>query len=276
MSVAETNDLIGDVTQLPVQPGAAMRLLWMIDDPRTGAADLGRVMESDPALSTQVIRLSNSAFYGLSGTVASAWRAVTVLGLATVRAIATAAAFDLFAEKGRSVPDEFWAHSVATAAAASTLARRVGVQPSEAFSAGLLHDIGTALVFRRAPARYDSLVERRAAQPERALVDIEFEEFATTHAHVGSAALALMNFPAEMVDAIAVHHTAPDLATSALGRLLIAADPIALAADGGDFEDHTPIGEALAALDIPESAAENLIDEVRDAKESLSGFLTMH
>src|SRR5260221_594545 len=105
MATAEANDLITEVTQLPVQPGAAMRLLWMLEDPRTSAADLGRLIESDPALSTQVIRLANTAFYGLSGKVASAWRAVTVLGLATVRALATTAAFDLFSEKGRSVPD---------------------------------------------------------------------------------------------------------------------------------------------------------------------------
>ena len=57
MATAETNDLITEVTQLPVQPGAAMRLLWMLEDPRTSAADLGRLIESDPALSTQVIRL---------------------------------------------------------------------------------------------------------------------------------------------------------------------------------------------------------------------------
>ena len=85
----ETNDLITEVTQLPVQPGAAMRLLWMLEDPRTSAADLGRLIESDPALSTQVIRLSNTAFYGLSGKVSSAWRAVTVLGLATVALLLT-------------------------------------------------------------------------------------------------------------------------------------------------------------------------------------------
>ena len=119
MATAEANDLITEVTQLPVQPGAAMRLLWMLEDPRTSAADLGRLIESDPALSTQVIRLANTAFYGLSGKVSSAWRAVTVLGLATVRAIATTAAFDLFSEKGRSVPDDFWPHSVTTAAAAA-------------------------------------------------------------------------------------------------------------------------------------------------------------
>ena len=101
MTTTEPNDLITEVTQLPVQPGAAMRLLWMLEDPRTSAADLGRLIESDPALSTQVIRLANTAFYGLSGKVSSAWRAVTVLGLATVRAIATTSAFDLFSEKGR-------------------------------------------------------------------------------------------------------------------------------------------------------------------------------
>ena len=274
MSVAEANDLIAEVTELPVQPGAAMRLLWMIDDPRTSAADLGRVMESDPALSTQVIRLSNSAFYGLSGTVGSAWRAITVLGLATLRAIATAAAFDLFAEKGRSVPDGFWAHSVTTAAAASTVARRVGIQPNEAFSAGLLHDIGTALVFRRAPARYDTMLERRASQPDRPLVEVELEEFGTTHAHVGAAALAVMNFPPEMVEAIAVHHSEPSLVVPVLGRLLIAADAIALAVDSIDSDENTPI-RALDALEIPATATDALIDEVRDAQESLSGFLTM-
>ena len=123
MATADTNDLVAEITQLPVQPGAAMRLLWMLEDPRTSAADLGRLIESDPALSTQVIRLANTAFYGLSGKVSSAWRAVTVLGLATVRALATTAAFDLFSEKGRSVPDDFWPHSVTTAAAASSLAR---------------------------------------------------------------------------------------------------------------------------------------------------------
>src|SRR6476659_7753553 len=89
MTTAETNDLITEVTQLPVPPGAALRLLWMLEDPRTSATDLGRLIDSDPALSTQVIGLSNTAFYGLSGKVSSAWRAVTVLGLATVRAIAT-------------------------------------------------------------------------------------------------------------------------------------------------------------------------------------------
>src|ERR1700688_2936508 len=159
LATAETNDLISEVTQLPVQPGAAMRLLWMLEDPRTSAADLGRLIESDPALSTQVIRVSNTAFYGLSDKDSSAWRAVTVLGLATVRAIATTAAFDLFSEKGRSVPDDFWPHSVTTAAAAAAIARRIATQPSDAFSWALLPARGSALVSRPPPRRYDAVLD---------------------------------------------------------------------------------------------------------------------
>src|SRR5258708_30625776 len=110
MAIAETNDLIGEVTQLPVQPGAAMRLLWMLEDPRTSAADLGRLIESDPALSTQVIRLANTAFYGLSSKDSRAWRPRTVLGLATALAIATTTAFDLFSQNAPSLPADLWPH----------------------------------------------------------------------------------------------------------------------------------------------------------------------
>src|SRR2546422_598664 len=86
-------------------------------------------------------RAREISFSGLPGQVPSGWRAVTVLGMPTVRAIATAAAFDLFSETGRSVPDDFWPHSVTTAAAAAAIARRIGIQPNDAFGAGVLHDL---------------------------------------------------------------------------------------------------------------------------------------
>ncbi len=275
MAQADTNDLITEVTQLPVQPGAAMRLLWMLEDPRTSAADLGRLIESDPALSTQVIRLANTAFYGLSGKVSSAWRAVTVLGLATVRAIATTAAFDLFSEKGRSVPDDFWPHSVTTAAASAALARRVGVQPNEAFSAGLLHDIGSALVFRRAPRRYDAVLDALADDPALARLEAERREFGMTHAEVGAAALGVMRFPADMVEAIGSHHSDPATVATPLGRVLIAADAIAIAVDPLATEENVDLGLALEALDIPATSAEPLCDEVRADQDNLAGFLTV-
>ncbi len=274
MTTAETNDLVAEITQLPVQPGAAMRLLWMLEDPRTSAADLGRLIESDPALSTQVIRLANTAFYGLSGKVASAWRAVTVLGLATVRALATTAAFDLFSEKGRSVPDDFWPHCVLTAAGASALARRVGVPVNDAFSAGLLHDLGAALVFRRAPRRYDSILERMAADSELTLVEAERQEFGISHAEVGAAALGVMKFPAEFVYAVGHHHCDPMQVESLLGRVVLGADAIANHLEP-TTESNTDVASALAALQIPVEAQDALVDEVRHDQDNLAGFLTV-
>ncbi len=274
MASTDTNDLVAEITQLPVQPGAAMRLLWMLEDPRTSAADLGHLIESDPALSTQAIRLANTAFYGLSGKVSSAWRAVTVLGLATVRALATTAAFDLFSEKGRSVPDEFWPHCVLTAASASAVARRVGLPGNDAFSVGLLHDLGSALVFRRAPRRYDAIVERLEHEGGLTLVEAERQEFGITHAEVGAAALGVMKFPAEFVNAVGTHHMAPHTVESLLGRVIVAADSIACELEPVT-ENNCDVETALAALGLPPDSGQSLMDEVRQDEENLAGFLTV-
>jgi putative nucleotidyltransferase with HDIG domain len=279
MTRTEPNDLITEVTRPPVQPGAAMRLLWMLEDPRASAADLGRLIESDPALSTPLIGLANATYYGpagdVSGNGSSACRAVTLLGLATVRAIATTAAFDLFSEQGRSAPGDFWPHSVTTAAAAAAIARRVGAQPNDAFSAGLLHDLGSALVFRRAPRRYDAVLELLAADPTRPRTEAERQEFGATHAEVGAAALGVMRFPAEMVEAIGSHHTHPGEITSLLGRVLVAADSVAIELDNLASEQNVELAVALEALDVRAAAAESLLDEVRSDQDDLAGFLTV-
>lgn len=280
MATADANDLITAVTQLPVQPGAAMRLLWMLEDPRSSAADLGRLIESDPALSEHVMRLANTAFYGLSGKVSSAWRAVTVLGLTTVRAIATTAAFDLFSDNSRSLPDDFWPHSITAAAAAAAIARRIDIhpndaQPSDAFSAGLLHDLGRALVFRRTPRRYDAVLELLAADPELSGPDAERMEFGMTHAEVGAAALSVMRFPADVVEAIGSHHTPPARVTSHLGCVLIAADAVAIEIDGISSETNAPLVDALVALDLPAGSEESLLAEVRADQDNLTGFFTV-
>ena len=254
-----SNDLIADVVQLPVRPGAAMRLLWMLDDTQASASDLGRLIDSDPELSTQVVRLANTPFYGLTGRVTSAWRAVTVLGLATLRAIATAAAFDLFSEHGRPLPADFWTHSVTTAAAASAVARRAGALPNDAFSLGLLHDIGTALVSRRAPRQYDELAAN--------------DELEGAHPQVGAAALSIMRFPADMVEAIGEHHGPLDRVASPWGRLLIAADAVALTVSGSDHETNAPLATVADAFGWSGAVADAVVGEVRGARDDLSEFV---
>jgi putative nucleotidyltransferase with HDIG domain len=254
-----SDDLVADVVRLPVRPGGAIRLLWMLDDSGASAAELGHLIESDPALCARVVRLANADFYGLTGEVTSAWRAVTVLGLATLRAVATAAAFDLFAEPGRALPAGYWEHALTAAAAASTIARRVGVLPNDAFSLGLLHDLGTALVCRRAPREYDGLVERG--------------ELLAMHPKVGASALSVMRFPADMVEAVAEHHAAPGLVPSLLGRLLVAADAVALDVAADAAEPHPPVDAAVEALGLWPTEAETIVSEVRVVRPGLLSFV---
>ena len=237
MATAEADDLITEVTHLPVLPGAAMRLLWMVEDPRASGADLGRLIESDAVLSTHIIGLADTPFYGLAGKVSSAWRAVAVLGRATVRAIATAAAFDLF-------------------------------------SSGLLHDLGAALVFRRAPRRCDAVLDLIAGDPTLSRMDAERMEFGVTHVEVGAAALSVMRFPADIVEAIGSHHAPPAQVTSPLGRVLVAADAVAIEIDNFASEQNAALEEALEALEMPAGASAALVAEVRADQENLAGFLT--
>ena len=96
-----------------------------------------------------------------------------------------------------------------------------------------------------------------------------------THADVGAAALRCMRFPADMVEAIGAHHTPPAEVTSHMGRVLIAADAVAIEIDHIGSEDNAPIDEALEALDIPAGAAESLLEEVRKDQDNLAGFLTV-
>ncbi|MFN8035309.1 MAG: HDOD domain-containing protein [Acidimicrobiia bacterium] len=271
---AQTDALIEEFTQLPVRPGVGMQLLWMLDDENSSAAMLGALVETDPALSTRMIRLANSSYYGMRGRVASAQRAVIVIGLATVRALATSAIFDLFAEKGRAVPDDFWPHSLTTAAAASTLAGRVGLDVSDAFSTGLLLNLGTALVFRRARRRYEGVVQR-VAEEGITLTQAEREEFGLSHAEVGAAALDLMSFPIDAVRAVRDHHSTPVLDTPMFTRVCAGASLLAHLVENSPQEsDEVPMA-LLQEFGVGEDNLAAVVDEVRLHVEALTGFMTV-
>src|SRR6266576_490387 len=107
-----------------------------------GAADVARVVETDPALAARVMRLANSPYYGAPRRVSSTRHAIVMIGFDTVRGLAVSAACSLLDGRAEVGPDGFWHHAVTTACTASVIARKVGASPSDAFSVGLLHDIG--------------------------------------------------------------------------------------------------------------------------------------
>jgi hypothetical protein len=118
------------------------------------------------------------------------------------------------------------------------------------------------------------IVERLRDDGELTLVDAERDEFGISHAEVGAAALGVMKFPTEFVNAVGTHHMQPQTVDSVLGRVIVAADSLACVIDPVTEGNCEPT-IALAALGLPADAETSLIDEVKQDEENLSGFLSV-
>ena len=255
--------LLDEVTQFPVGQDAALRLMVMFDDPSVSTAALGLVVESDVALTVQVLRTANSPYYGLSRRVGSVRQAITVLGFAMVRSLAAAKIFKLGARDSANLPPTFWRHSFTTAAAASVLARTSGSAANDAFSAGLLLDIGTALLRRHDPARYAEVLNLTAHGTP--LVDSEREVFGIAHPEVSGFALERLRFPTEVATAVSEHHLMPARSSGSLGRALFLADLLAHEIERTSYEAGTTLDAGLEWLAIDRATANSLIEETRAA-----------
>jgi putative nucleotidyltransferase with HDIG domain len=217
LTVAELNSYMADLVSLGAQRYSAVQILRLADSAKASTSDLARIVEADPVLSLRVVQLANSASYGLGGTVTSVGRAVALLGFSTVRALAASALL--------AMPDDaedtrfesgYWSHSLATAIAASVIARRTSVPAGDAFTVGLLHDLGSAVLFRRFAAGYTSVRELAGTSATRQL-DNEHRAFGVNHCELGAALLEHMRFPVPIVNAIRQHHSASTTVRGGLG-----------------------------------------------------------
>src|SRR5581483_5251193 len=194
--------------------------------------------------------------------------AVTVLGTTMVRALAAAQVFRLNVRDARSLPPSFWEHSFATAAAAANLAVGRGVETSDAFSAGMLLDVGAALLRRNDPSRY-AVVEQLARIPDESLIDAERRMFAIDHAEVGAFALDRLHFPRTFCTAVGEHHLLPSFRSSPLARVLFLAELVSHMVDGTPQESPITLGAAFEYLGEEPAQAELLVERARETLDSL-------
>jgi len=167
-------------------PAVYCKVKQVVDDPDTTAMDLARVIAADPAMTARLLKLVNSAFWGMRGRVESVSRAVSLLGMLQVHdlvlAASVAAAFDRVQPKLMDVA-RFWRGSVARALAATALAREAGLSDlGRVFTEALLSDIGHMVLYRFAPeltsrARLAVADEPwRLAAEERAIIGCDYAE----------------------------------------------------------------------------------------------------
>jgi HD-like signal output (HDOD) protein len=191
-------ELLASLDDLPAQRPVAARMVQLTHDEDIGSAQLAAVAAADATVTARLMRLANSAYYGLSGKVRTLTFAVTVVGFTTVRTVALSAAAGV--DSARSVPPGFWEHSASTAVAAGELARRFRLQSPDAFCLGLLSGIGQALLHRADTLAYTRLAAE--ATDRRGLATAERARYGVSHVTVSAAALRAWSFPAEMPAAL--------------------------------------------------------------------------
>lgn len=202
--------LLDRIEELPPLPAVAARVMGMADDDRTSALELAQVLSTDQALTAKLIKISNSAYYGFARRVSTVREAVLVLGFKQVRQVAVGASimnsfrgprrddgFDL---------DLFWGHSVAVAVAAETVAKKShSAKPEDAFTAGILHDIGRLVLRQVMPDEFGRAVDI-ARSGQSSLHTAERMVTGFSHDDVGRVLGERWKFPTHLIDAVAGHH----------------------------------------------------------------------
>jgi HD-like signal output (HDOD) protein len=194
------------VRDLPTLPEVMGEILDTVGDENSTAADLTAILERDHAISARVLRMANSAFYGLRHKVDSIRHAVIVIGFDAVRLLALATSvFDALTHRSQFTldPKDFWMHSLGAAKAAQLVSERCGWLGSghTCFTLGLLHDIGKYILALAFKEDYHRVFEM-AMRSERSLQEVEAEQLQTTHAEVGEWIAERWLFPPMMINVI--------------------------------------------------------------------------
>jgi len=187
----------------------ATQLLALLYDPDVAVERVLDSLKAEPALAARVLKVANSPFYRLSGSVGTLDRAVALLGLSAIRGIAAAGCLDRLtpAATGSAFnPDRFRQHSLAVACAAQGLSQTAGAEiDSEAFMAGLLHDIGILLLVKAVPARMGSFKPLQTNDADAALAD-EQQHLGATHEDGATVLAQAWQLPPWLQHAVALHH----------------------------------------------------------------------
>ena len=196
--------------ELPTLPLVAQRVVGLLNNPSSSAADLEQVIKHDQALTARVLRLVNSAYYGYPRHITTVGQGIVILGYKTLKELVLSISIaDLFRMKGKAkVFDRaaLWQHAVVTAIGAKILARRAGLPFEEdVFIAGLLHDIGVLFLDLCLNAEFDEIIAltNTGGIP---LIQAEGKVLGFNHTLVGKMVAGKWNFPAFLVEVLRYHH----------------------------------------------------------------------
>lgn len=283
--------LTSKIDSFPVLPTVVGRVMEITADPDSAPKDLINVISPDQSLTTTILKMANSAYFGLTREISSLQQALTILGFTEIRNLVLAkAVFNSFKnlKKGSKFDiRKFWEHSFICGIAAKIIATELKLPGNEFFVAGLIHDIGKLVIFMAMPDDFFKIIE--ASEPlifntYKAEKDI----LGVTHDEIGIALVKKWMFPENLITAVGFHHRPAEAAKQSLFPFVVyVADQLAHLNEFENSEDKEPL---LKEKDIypeiiklsqsqniewNESDLKRFQDELAKKKEEEAGALSL-
>ncbi len=289
---AETNGdfrkkILRQLKDLPPMPQIVFKARHLLANPDSEMRDLSALLESDQAIATKVLKLANSAYYGLCGKVSSIRHASSMLGFKAlgqlISMVGTSAVLGKTLQGYDLDSAGTWRHSLMAASASRIIA--LGKNPaleSDAFSAGLIHDVGKLVLDRHVDKRKSDF-ERLTEGGRNSMLVAEQRILGLDHAEIGFEVCQYWNIPETISTAIKFHHQPSKSEDDELAYIIFMANSIANMAkaledsesmiaqmDGIEAHMYMIDDEALAFLALTEEDVPRILGEARKAVDSLS------
>ena len=208
--MAKIEEIIRRASELPSMPDVAFEVIRVADQAESSALQVAQTLARDPSLSARVLRLANSAFYGMSRKVSSVQDSVVVLGMRTTKSLSLVAASFPWLHvvlKGKGLkPELLWNHCISCAHYSKFLAKQIeGIDAEQAFCVALLHDMGTVALYLTLEDEFNQLVQT-AKESELSFDALERNTLGFDHAELGAALAESWNLPKAYSSPIKWHH----------------------------------------------------------------------
>ena len=204
---------LATVKDLPTMPRVAHAVLKAVEDPKCSVGDLREIIEQDPPIVARILKVANSSLYGFPRQIDTLNHAIALLGMRTVKNLVLAVSLREAFTKLGLMSKLLWEHSSMAGPTASRLARELctDVNPEEAFTAGLLHDLGKIALANSHADEYEKVVARTYNEGI-GFVEAERFAFGFDHAELGAEVATKWKLPASLETAIRYHHDPQSMA----------------------------------------------------------------